>query len=265
MVANMESYIKLSWEFFKRNLSGHMEYRTAFFVEVFGMVINNFAFVIVWVIFFAQFKQIKGWGLDEILLLNALAGMYYGLMVTFLGGYMRIGKLISEGGLDYFLSFPKDPLWHIGVSRMPASALGEILYGLITFTLCKYATPEGWAIYLLVGILSAIIFSQFIVLAHSLNFFFFNATEASQEIIWTTMSLSMAPQSVFEGGVKFIMLFIFPSLLIAGIPVDVIRNFNVQNVLILVGIAILITLLAQSVFRYGLKKYESGNQIQANM
>ena len=261
----MLTYFKLSFEYFKRNLSGHMEYRVPFFVEVIGMIINNFAFVIVWVIFFAQFKQIRGWGLDEILLLNGLAGMYYGLLVTFMGGFMRIGRLISDGGLDYYLSFPKDPLWHIGAARMPASALGEVAYGLITFSLSRYATFEGWLVFILVGILSAVIFSQFIVVIHSLNFFFFNAHETTQDIIWTTIGLAMMPQNVFEGAVKFLMFFVFPTLLIAGFPVQIIQNVSLESIFILAIITITITILAQTVFRYGLRRYESGNQIQANL
>lgn len=261
----MRSYLYLTWEFFKRNLSGHMEYRIPFLVETVGMIINNFAFVIVWVLFFTQFKNIRGWGLDEILLLNGLAGMYYGLLVTVLGGYMRIGRLISNGGLDYFMTFPKNTLWHIGVSRMPASALGEVMYGFITFGISKYATPQGWLIFLLVGLLSAVIFSQFIVLIHSINFFFINAHETTQDILWTTINLSMMPQNIYEGPVKFLMMFVFPSLLIAGIPAEVVRGFSLGSIMVLIGIAGTITVIAQGVFSWGLKRYESGNQIQANM
>ena len=62
----------------KANLLAAMEYRVAFLSQVVGMILNNALYFIFWVLFFDRFQEVRGWGLDEMLLL-------FGLVATGLG------------------------------------------------------------------------------------------------------------------------------------------------------------------------------------
>ena len=49
----------------KANLQSVMEYRVAFLLQVFGMMINNAIYFLIWVIYFDRFKEVRGWGLND--------------------------------------------------------------------------------------------------------------------------------------------------------------------------------------------------------
>ena len=44
------------------NLAMAMEYRTAFFAQVFGMVLNDSLWLAYWTLFFSRFPVVRGWG-----------------------------------------------------------------------------------------------------------------------------------------------------------------------------------------------------------
>ena len=50
----------------KAKLLATMEDRVSFISQVVGMRLNNAVYFIFWVIFFDRFKQIRGWGFEEI-------------------------------------------------------------------------------------------------------------------------------------------------------------------------------------------------------
>ena len=49
----------------KANLQSVMEYRVAFLLQVFGMMVNNAIYFLIWVIYFERFKEVRGWGIND--------------------------------------------------------------------------------------------------------------------------------------------------------------------------------------------------------
>lgn len=50
--------LRIMVEFWRRNLLGSMEYRSALFAQAFGMMINNCFHIFLWVILFQKFPII---------------------------------------------------------------------------------------------------------------------------------------------------------------------------------------------------------------
>ena len=86
----------------KANFASAMEYRAAFISQIVGMFVNDIVFILFWVVFFDRFKQVRGWGVGDILLLNAVVGTGYGLAFTFFGNALQLSRVIAQGQLDAF-------------------------------------------------------------------------------------------------------------------------------------------------------------------
>jgi ABC-2 type transport system permease protein len=72
----------------KTNLLSAMEYRVAFISQIIGMLLNDFIYFAIWIIFFERFKEVRGWVLSDMYIT-------YGLYVYHL---WRAGKRIRPSG-----------------------------------------------------------------------------------------------------------------------------------------------------------------------
>ena len=261
MAAN---YLRLTYEIHKANLAGAMEYRFSFLLQVARMMLNNTGFIIVWVIFFDRFPAISGWGLDEIMLLFAIIAIGYGILFSLGGGLRTLAKDISEGGLDYYLSFPKNVLWHVSVSRLTVSAVGDIAYGFVLLAVLHLrGALDLWQFLIFLGTILpvSLIMYSFFLIVQSMAFFFGQFADAAGSLFDFLLGLSLYPQSVFSGALKVAMYTILPAYFIVGIPVSLIKSFNLSQLLQLVAASIIFFVLGIFVFYRGLRRYESGNLI----
>src|SRR2546423_7582600 len=127
----------------KANLLAAMEYRVAFLSQVVGMILNNALYFIFWIIFFQRFQQVRGWGLDEMLLLFGVVAVGFGLATFFFGNVVSLCEVITEGRLDYYLSLPRPVLLHVLASGSVASGMGDFTYGLLSFAVAGHFTLDA--------------------------------------------------------------------------------------------------------------------------
>ena len=50
-----------------------MLFRSAFISQMLGMILNNAAYFVVWIIFFDRFKQVRGWGISDMYVVFGVA------------------------------------------------------------------------------------------------------------------------------------------------------------------------------------------------
>src|SRR4051812_42391513 len=85
------------------NLLAALEYRLAFLVQAVGMLLNDAVFAIFWVMYFARFAEVGGWGVRELGLLWAVGATSIGLSAALFGNCTRVPTIIVQGQLDYYL------------------------------------------------------------------------------------------------------------------------------------------------------------------
>ncbi len=258
-------YLKLTWLVQKINIMSAMEYRLSFLYQVFGMIINNTGLMFVWYIFFKKFPEINGWGFHETMLLYGVSTMSFALVWIFLFGSLWISSYIVKGQLDNYLLQPKNVLWSISVSRTDISAVGDFSFGIIVFIVSGYFTLGNIFIFLLVGIISAIIFYNLIVIVQSLTFWFGNFESVAEDFTNALLGFTLYPQTVYRGALQIIMYTIIPAAYISLVPVRLIKNFNFLDLFLMIAVAIITFIIANLVFFKGLKRYESGNLINVKM
>ncbi len=258
-VKEIKTYFKLHKEYIKIEVKTAIEYKINFFVQVISMFISNISWVLFWAIFFTRFPNINGWTITDIILLYAVVCTSFGFAGLIFGGHKYISNNIVDGKLDYFLTNPKKPLYHILISKISWYDLGDWLFGMI-FAFMFLPIIKIPLFFALI-IPATIIIVSFGVIAESFSFYIGNSQSISDSLYSALIAFSLYPSTIYSGITKFILLFIIPAGFVSGIPVTILNSFNWIWFILLYAFAIAILLIAIYVFYKGLKKYESGNLI----
>jgi ABC-2 type transport system permease protein len=244
------------------NLSAGMEYRVSFLVQVVGMMINNSAFIVFWLILYGQIgATIKGYAFSDVMFLWALSASGFGLAAVFLGNAPSLSKTIYTGELDVYLLQPKPILPSFLSSRMGISGWGDLAYGVVLFACTQRIAPGSIALFLAFSLLMAAVLTALRVLYHSLTFFLGNAEDFAGTASEIVLSFMLYPGSIFEGPVNLLLHSLIPAALIAYIPAELFLRFDGGRMALLAGADILIVLAAWGLFTLGLRRYESGNRM----
>ncbi len=249
----------------KANLLAAMEYRTAFLSQVVGMMLNNAVYFVFWVIFFDRFKEIRGWGLEEMFFLFGVVAVSFGLTAFLFGNAMDLASVIANGRLDYYLSLPRPVLLHVLASRSISSGLGDFAYGVLSFLIARQFAPDTVARFVLATALAVVIFISFLTLVQSLAFWTGNTAQLSQQATNAMVTFSIYPITLFDDSARLILFTVIPAAFIGAVPAEFIRHFEWTTLAQLLAAALVLLALAMTVFRLGLRRYESGSAIQVQM
>lgn len=247
------------------NLQAAMEYRVAFLTQVLGMMLNNAIYFIFWIIFFDRFPTVRGWGLQDMLLLYGLVAAAFGLASFFFGNMLSLAQIIADGRLDYYLSLPRPVLIHALASGSVASGMGDLVYGLTSFALAGYFTPDGIGRFILGVLFAALLFIAVFVIAHSAAFWLGNATVLTSQVFMAMVTFAIYPINMFEGPAKLLLFTLLPAALVGSVPAEFVRSFSWMALGELVVAAFIFVGLAVWVFHRGLRRYESGSAIQTQV
>lgn len=257
--ARLRAELRYLLSVWKAGLLSAMEYRAAFVSQVLGMMLNNAAFLLFWVIFFARFPDVGGWQLPDLLLLFGVAAAAFGVAVVLFGNVLTLADVIMGGGLDHFLTLPRPVLLNVLSGRMRISGIGDIATGLICFLLAGRLDPAAWLRFGLAVTASAAIFLAFLVLVQSLAFWMGGATMLQQTAINAVITFATYPLALFDGTAKIVLLTVIPAGVIGTVSADFVRAFSWQALGQLLAAALILGGLALLTFRRGLRRYESGS------
>lgn len=249
----------------KANLQMAMEYRTSFLTQVVGMVLNDAIWVFFWWLFFARFRVVAGWGVQEVMLLFAVLTIGFGAGAGLFGNALRLSHLIAEGHLDYYLVLPKPPLLHILISRTHVSAWGDALFGFLIFGISGYASWRNLLLLVVAGALTAALIVSFCVIVHSLAFWVGHSEGLANQLFEVLIAFAGYPEAIFTGTVRVLLFTLIPAGFISAAPVRLIASFDGWYVLGYFAFVACLTGTAVVVFYRGVRRYESGNLISLRL
>lgn len=248
------------------NLSSAMEYRASFISQIVGMLLNDGIYFVFWLIFFNRFGAVRGYTINDIYLLFAVVTLAFGLANTFGANTgANLATLIAQGRLDYYLVFPRNLLLHVIFSRMSVSAVGDLTFGIIAYTLTGLFQPIQIALFFLTSLLAATVLMGFGVATGSLAFFMGNAQYTSQQMSNAVLTFGLYPNSLFSGFARFLLYTLLPSAFIGAVPVQIVKAQGGIWLLWLSVAAATMWGLGTAVFYLGLRRYESGSAININI
>jgi len=259
----VKNFFKFIWEYFKVNLQSAMEYRTSFIIQSLFMILNDIVWVIFWFIFFNKFNVINNWQFADIMVMMAVITAAWGFTGVFFGNFRYLASVIRDGQLDFFLALPKEELTHVLISKSKFDAFGDLIFGVVLAVIFIPLAKIPLLILLLV--LSCMILIGFAIILGSLSFYMGSAVETAETGLMGVLSIASYPFSAFTGYTKFILLALIPAGFVSGIPVEILKNFSLTWLLLMVLCAVVLLALAILIFKAGVKRYESGNLINVRM
>ncbi len=249
----------------KTNLQAAMEYRVAFLTQVIGMMMNNGIYFLFWVVFFDRFKNVRGWELNDMILVFGVVAAGYGISAYLFGNMLNLADIITKGQLDYYLSLPQPVLIHTLASHSIMSGMGDFLYGLLSFALFAHADLAAWLRFFLGLVLATVVFISFMTIVQSLAFWMGSADLVSRPAINAMITFSLYPTTLFDGSARFILFTIIPASFVGAVPAEFVRAVNWISFGQLVLAAAVLFSLAWLLFHSGLRKYESGSAINPKL
>lgn len=248
-------------ELLRLNLMSGMAYRTSFVAQILFMAMNNGIFMTFWWIFFARFENLRGWQMEDVIVLYALGASGFGLAVTLFGNAPRLSGLIHQGQMDYYLVLPPDPLMHALMSRMAISGIGDLLFGVSLYALF---VPFEWTRFLLFLFfvpVAAIIYTSFCVLVHSSSFWIGSAEGVGRFLGEALTTFALYPSALFDGAAKVMLYTLIPAAFMTHLPASLLRNFDWGPFVAVLLFTSFLAIVARQAFQAGLRRYESGNLI----
>ena len=246
----------------KKNFQSSVELRTSFLMNVLGMVINNVSFIILWVFFVNSVGVIGGWTAIDIVGLQGFSALSYGIFFLMASGIDKLPDYVASGSFDRYMLSPKNLLVRIATSNLRVSAVGDSLFGVICLFI--FGIVIKMSIYQIIMILiliitATIVFMSFEILIKSVGFYLVDAGYISDGLFLMLINPSMFHGGAFQGVMRFIFTFIIPSLLIGTLPIETIRNFSIEKILLIALLSLFWFLLSIFVFNKAVKRYESSN------
>lgn len=245
--------------YFVANLQAAMEYRVAFWVQIFVMLGNDCLWLLFWWSYFHQFPLVNGWQQTDVVILWSVSALGIGLGNAIFGNAARLAALITNGSLDAYLCMPRYALLHVCISATEPSAWGDVLFATGAYIVFLHPGPLNMLLFLALGILVSLIFSSFLVIFGSLAFFLGNTDGLTQQMLGALVTFSTYPMSLFNGVVRLMLFTIIPAGFISFVPLQLLHHFTWPLIGAMLGFTLLSVLGTAGFFHLGLKRYESGN------
>lgn len=252
--------IKFFFELLRTSIRASISVRGAFIVESLLMIANNLIYVLMWWIFFRQFKEIAGWTMQDMIVLNVIGGAAFGLMQICFGGTKQLCRIVLNGDLDPFMTQPKNLLIHLISSKSASKGWGHLMTAAILLVVGGLTAPSELVLIFLSIISGCLVFTSMGIIAHSMVFWFGAVESVSRKYCDSLFLFALYPSHIYSGVLQFIMFTLIPAGIIGYLPVELIRHFSWINLIILLSSSIAFFALAFFIFHLGLKRYESGNQ-----
>ncbi|HEX2195981.1 MAG TPA: ABC-2 family transporter protein [Actinomycetota bacterium] len=233
--------------------------RSSFWFQVSVMVANDLFFVAFWFLFFNEVESVRGWEVDETLLLLAILATVTGVVMGVFPNSRRLGEMISDGRIDAALALPADPLGYLLVRSVDAALLGDLLFGPLLFLALGDLSPERVALYLLGSFTGSVVFLSFLVLLGSATFFVGGRGEHSELGFQAILMLSSYPPDIFGGTVRVLLFTAVPAAFVTGLPTRLVEDFSAGLAVLMLAVAAAFGAAAYGAFSAGLKRYRSGS------
>lgn len=259
----MVSTIKYLWLCVCYNVKESVSNKKSFIIQTVAMFINNFVFVLFWMILFDnKGGSINGVDIQDILYLWSIPTIGYGIAFFCFGGIDTLCKDIVDGNLDIYLTKPKNSLISVLTSRSILSAMGDLLFGIVVGVIAVKFNPLKILLLLVLGLIAGILITSIITSVKLLSFWVGDISTATQRYTHSLfITLTIYPEEMFPTVIKFMMYTVIPAAYVSHVPVRIMENISVTGIATMLIAAVFFASLMFLLYNKGLKKYESGNGV----
>lgn len=197
MLLKLVSYFSIAGAYVRLNIKSKLEYRVAFASQVLGMTVNDAIWVMFWCFFFNRFTVVRGWTSSDVVTLWAVTVAGYGISDCLFCNAHRLAIILNKGQLDAWLVYPRRVLPHLILEWCGASALGDVIFGFVAFSLFTHPSLPQFSFFTVLVFSTAIAFLGVRIFSGSLTFFLGNAQPLTQQWENALIAFSTYPAGLF--------------------------------------------------------------------
>jgi ABC-2 type transport system permease protein len=267
-VENFRYDIRIYWLGLCVQFNAAAALRGAFVMQIVGMMLNNTVLIAAWLFMFGYFGTINGWGGYELIGLQGLNMLIFGIVVLGSGGLASdFSKQVDQGSFDNFLTRPASVLSQVASSSIDISAVGDVLLGLglaIWYMVHIHAGLTASVLFLVAIAEGCILFwCFFAALPSLLAFYVFDSDRLVRYLGGLFVDTGMYPTGVLSGTLRTMLLLVVPGLFIGAVQIDILRNLHWELVAIGGCLALFWLVVSLWLFKRSIRRYESSNLIGA--
>jgi ABC-2 type transport system permease protein len=144
---------------------------------------------------------------------------------------------------------------------MSLPAWGDLLFGGLVFFLAASNPLLRLPLFLLLGVMTSLIFIGFGVLMGSLAFWIGSADNVALQGINALLTFSLYPVDIFSNVVRLLLYTLIPAAFVGSVPAALLTQFDWGRMGLMAACAVGLTLVSRLIFRLGMRRYESGNLV----
>lgn len=258
----MSETLKMYWMAFNTALQAKFEYRVDFILGVVTACMKQLSsLAFLWIIFH-QTPNLKGWTVDEVVLLYGMAAAALGFSELFFNHIWMIPSYIVMGDLDRLLTYPVNSLYFLLVTRPELHSFGNVGMGFLLGSIALihlHAPWYLWVLALLLIFLGCFIYTGALVIFGAFSFKFVGPSSMHMMIPHSLLQATQYPLSIFPGWLQYFLLFLLPYGTFHYIPVSFFLGKGLDPWFLLYGPLALIFYfwMVHRLWQWGLNKYES--------
>jgi ABC-2 type transport system permease protein len=259
----MLHHLTLYGHFFKQNLKTSLEYRSSFIIGALSTFFMQLAGLLTLWVVMQQVPLLKGWTLEQMLLIYGFLTLAKSLNHMFADNLWRLGwAYLQTGNFDRYLVRPVNPLFHLLADRFCQDGVGNFVVGLALIIHSSLTLNIPWslenALYTVVAVLSGgLIFMGINLITSSLSFWMMD----SLPVMWGTFEtheFAKYPLTIYGKAVNVVFTWILPFGLTSFYPASYLLGKDV-GLLAWVSPLVAAALLGVGllVWNTGIKRYSS--------
>lgn len=262
---SLTTHLRLLGAYMRVNWRSALEYRANFIVETALSVVEVGMYLFYWKLFFTISDGPAGISFEQLAALVAFNHIIYGIADTLTGNHVwDTGEMIVRGQLDIFLVQPKSAIYQIFFSgAQPARAI-QIISGAILFFWFVDPTPHNILLFLFGLIVGGSVFVSWVVIIQSLVFHLGNVMVV-YKLLSIILHFAKKPATIFSVAIRFILYSIIPAAYLGSVQAGIVFDPTPFWIVFLLVVALVSPFIATAIFRFGMKRYESGNLIGARV
>lgn len=259
--------MKKSLNILKFAFKEQREYRLNFIFGIITMVINDFIFLAIFVIFLGYFTGT--WlNFGNFLLIHSIIAFQYAIVNWVFSNIWDLPSIIEEWKLDYYLWFPINTLKFIVLSKIKVHNLWDVLFALISMIIYAISFYQ-WDWYIFVSkwfiiVLIALIFAAgLFIMVGSISFWLQKWSKVRDLFQSFFLVFGSYPPTIFKSDklmfIMISMIWLYPWVYL---PYQmIIWHWTIWNWIILIVSSVLMFLIWIWIFKRWLGRYSSGNLV----
>lgn len=249
----------------KLNIKNAYALTSSFWISVFGMMLNNCTFFIIWFLFMKATGPINGWTSIDVFGMLGVSIFCFGVSNSFFRGTADLPELVVKGSFDNVLLAPVNSFLKLSSSSFSVTAYGDLLLGLLVvifYGIYSKFSVLLWILFVASLISGCVIFICIEFLCSLVAFFVHDSSILSRQMFEIFLRPGLYPGAIFPNGMKIFFMTIIPSLITSAVPIDAVKEKSINLLFMTIVITLCWVSITSIVYKYAVRRYESGNLLR---